>query len=72
METFDAVILHVTVQGFTQTIYSFSFLGELEKETSLMQKRMLALEPRIDVISSEIQVWFRIRKMTKNIYLLEN
>ena len=34
-----------------------SFLGELEKETSVMQKRMLALEPRIDVISSEIQVW---------------
>ena len=41
-----------------------------------MQKRMLALEPRIDVISSEIQVWFRIRKMTKKhtktYYLLEN
>ena len=63
------------VQGFTQTIYIFSFLGELEKETSLMQKRMLALEPRIDFISSEIQVWLRIRKMTKTqqkFYLLEN
>ena len=51
--------------GFTQTIYLFSFLGELEKETSFMQKRMLALEPRIDAISSEIQVWLRINIIGK-------
>ena len=38
--------------------YSFSdtFAASLEKEASFMQKRMLALEPRIEAISNDIKV----------------
>ena len=53
------------VPRFYSKLQVISFLGELEKETSVMQKRMLALEPRIDVISSEIQVWLHISIVEK-------
>ena len=41
------------------TLYPTNFADNLEKETSFIQKRMLALEPRIEVISNDIEVFLQ-------------
>ena len=35
-------------------------VGNLEKETTFMQKRMIALEPRIEAVSEELEVDYHL------------
>ena len=63
----------------TRLIFLFSliFAASLEKEASFMQSRMLALEPRIEVLSNDIKViqqdeiLIHFGRLLIDIYLIE-